>query len=111
MVLNETLEKISFGNLNLSGISDVINIEPIRNFFLTLFKILTAFLVIYIIFKIIELIRVYLRERRIKLTYKNTEEIKTKLTQIENRINEIHQKIFIKKVKEEKKVEKKKKPS
>ena len=86
---NESIGNFTFPKLN---ISDVINLEPIKNFLSTALTITAIILAIYVIFKIIGWARNYSRDKRIKLTFQNTEEIKSRLDKIEKKIDEIGKK-------------------
>jgi len=81
-------------------ISDVIDLSSIQNFLAPAIKITVIILAVWIIFKIISWITSAIRDKRIKKTYKNTEEILFRLNTLEKKLDSLTK---AKKPKEEKK--------
>lgn len=92
--LNSTLPE----NTTLSA-SDIINLDPINELISKGLKWGAIIIVVYIIYKIITAFFSAVRERRIRITYKNTKEIKKRLDRMEKKLEEIYNKLIGKKKK------------
>lgn len=90
------------------SLANVVNLEPIQSTISLILKIAGGVIALYVIYLIIRFIHDRIQSRRIKKTYRNSEEILNRLDDIETKLDKAIGKKKPEKEKEEK-VEKKKK--
>ena len=79
--------------LNLQQLSEIVDIEAIKQFLLPVLRILGGVVGLWIIFMIVSTALNIKRTKRVFLTYKNTEKIENKLEKIEEKIENLETKI------------------
>jgi len=77
------------GDIPKISISDIINLEPIKQILNVTLTIAAVILIIWLIFKFISAIKSGRVNRRIFKTYDNTEEIKKRLDSIDKKLDKV----------------------